>query len=110
MKIIKILGAAFENGFGGVVSLSNHGHLLKDTLWRIFLVLERGKTTFACNSHENIVPKYQGVDGWFLGKIGVFCQIDRLCPPKVVILFDKFYQTIDMNWSGFSDRKNQFLS
>lgn len=31
-------------------------------------MLERGKTTFACNSHENIVPKYQGVAGWFLGK------------------------------------------
>ena len=68
MKIIKILGAAFENDFGGVVSLSDHGHLLKDALWRIFLMLERGKTTFACNSHENIVPKYQGVAGWFLGK------------------------------------------
>ena len=58
----------FENDFGGVVNLSNHGHLLKDALWRIFLMLERGKTTFACNSHENIVPKYQGVAGWFLGK------------------------------------------
>ena len=68
MKIIKILGAAFENDFGGVVNLSNHGHLLKDALWRIFLMLERGKTTFACNSHENIVAKYQGVAGWFLGK------------------------------------------
>ncbi|WP_158223235.1 hypothetical protein [Fibrobacter sp. UWS1] len=55
MKIIKILGAAFENDFGGVVSLSNHGHLLKDALWRIFLMLERGKTTFACGGSENFI-------------------------------------------------------
>ncbi len=68
MKIIKILGAAFENDFGGVVNLSNHGHLLKDALWRIFLCLNAAKQPSLVIATKTLFPSIRELPDGFSAK------------------------------------------